>query len=73
MYYPISQEVKATRQWEIIFLKNHIQNVVKLAPEPFVKNEKLSISQDQMSEMLQNLFLSYVQIEVYQNISKLRC
>ena len=52
MYYPISQEVKATKQWEIIFLKNHIQNVVKLVPEPFVKNEKLSISQDQMSEML---------------------
>ena len=33
------------------FEKSHT-NVVKLVPEPFVKNEKLSISQDQMSEML---------------------
>ena len=38
----------------------------------FYKNSKLTISLDQQSEMLQRLFLLYVQVEVYQSISKLR-
>ena len=39
----------------------------------FYKNLKFSICLDQQSEMLQSLLLLYVQVNVYQNISKLRC
>ena len=38
---------------------------------PFYKKSNLSISLDQQSEMLQNLFLLYVQVKIYQNILKL--
>ena len=34
-------------------------------------SKKLSIFLDQQSEMLQSLFLLYVQVEVYQNMLKL--
>ena len=40
------------------------------SPRPFDKKSKLSISLDQQSEILCSLFLLYVQVEVYQNISK---
>ena len=43
------------------------------SPRPFNIKLKLSISLDQQSEILLTLFLLYVQIEVYQNIVKLRC
>ena len=57
-----------------IFLKNHTQNVLeKVVGDPFIKNTKLSISLDQQSEMFENLLLLYFQVEVYQNILKLRC
>ena len=56
------------------FVENHTQNVVeKLAPNPFLKKSILSISLDQQSEMLYSLFLWSSQMEVYQNILKLRC
>ena len=56
--FPISQEVKATRQLNlgsniIFFLKNHTPNVVeKIIPNPFIYKLKLSISLDQLCEML---------------------
>ena len=40
---------------------------------PFHKKSKLCISIYQQPEMLWSLFLLYVQVEVYQNILKLRC
>ena len=43
------------------------------SPRPFNKKSKLSLSLDQQSGMLQSLFLLYAQVEVYQNILKLRC
>ena len=56
------------------FLKHHTQNVVeKLVPNPFYKKSKLTISLDQQSGVLQSLFSFDVQVEVYQNILKLRC
>ena len=39
----------------------------------FYKKSKLSISLNQQPDILQSLFLLYVQVEVYQNILKLRC
>ena len=57
-----------------IFLKNHTQNVFeKVVGDPFIKKTKLNISLDQQSEMFENLLLLYFQVEVYQNILKLRC
>ena len=43
------------------------------SPNTFYKKLKLSISLDHQSEMLWSLLLWYVQVEVYQNILKLRC
>ena len=42
-------------------------------PRPFFKKSKFSISLDQQSEVLHSLFLSYVQVEKYQNILELKC
>ena len=42
------------------------------SPRPFYKKSKLNISLDQQYKMLWRLFLSYVHVEVYQNIVKLR-
>ena len=41
-------------------------------PRPSLKKSKLSISQDQQSEVLYNLFIMYAQVEDHQNILKLR-
>ena len=57
----------------MFFLKNHIQNGGEAGPKRFYENSKLSISLDQQSEMLQSLFLLYVQVKLYQKILKLRC
>ena len=43
------------------------------SPIPFYKKSKLSIFLDQQSEMLGSLLLLYGQVEVYQNVIKLRC
>ena len=66
---PISQEVKATRQCNLVsqysvtrkifFLKNHAQNVVEAersVPGPIIKKH-WGISLDQHSEMLPSLLL----------------
>ena len=46
-----------------IFLKNHAQNMVeKLVPTLF-KKTNLSISLEQQSEILDSLFLLYVQVK----------
>ena len=45
---------------------------VEASLKPVFKILKLSISLDQQSEILQSMFLLYVQAEVYQNILKLR-
>ena len=42
------------------------------SPRPFYKKSKLNISLDQQYKILWRLFLSYVHVEVYQNIVKLR-
>ena len=42
-------------------------------PGLFHKKSILSVSLDQQSEMLLSLSFLYVQVEVYQNILKLRC
>ena len=42
------------------------------SPRPFCKKSKLNISLDQQYKILWRLFLSYVHVEVYQNIVKLR-
>ena len=44
----------------------------RASPRLFYKKSKLSISLDQQSEILWSLFLLYVQVEVYQNMWKLR-
>ena len=64
--------LKQTLTWklnktETFFLQNHAQN-----PRLFYKKSKLSISLDQQPKMLYSLFL-YIQVEVYQNILKLKC
>ena len=54
--------------------KKHTQNLsVKLSPDPFLKKTNLKIFLGQQPEILQGLFLSYVQVEDYQNILKLTC
>ena len=54
--------------------KKHAQNLsAKLSPDSFLKKTNLKISLDQQPEILQGLFLSYVQVEDYQNILKLTC
>ena len=40
---------------------------------PIYVKSKLSLSLDQQSEILYSLFLSGVQVEVYQTLIKLRC
>ena len=53
-------------------LKDHVQNVTeKLVPDPFLKNEKSSISLGQEPEILYS-FLQ-VQDEDYQTILKIKC
>ena len=42
----------------------------EISARPFHKKSKLRISLDQQSKMLYSLFLLYVQVEVYQNVSK---
>ena len=44
----------------------------KPSPSPFYWKPKLSISLDQQSEILNNLFLLYVLVKDYRNILKLR-
>ena len=57
-----------------IFLeKSYRKCGAETIPRPFSKKSKLSISLDQQSQMLYSFFLLYVQGELYQNISKLRC
>ena len=57
-----------------IFLKkSYRKRGAETIPRPFSKKSKLSISLDQQSQMLYSLFLLYVQGELYQNISELRC
>ena len=57
-----------------IFLEKSYSKFGKEArTRPFYKKLKFSITLDQESELLQNLLLLYVQVEVYQNIFKLRC
>ena len=55
-----------------IFL-HHTECGGEASPRSFQKKSKLSISLNQQSEILYSLHLLYVQVEVYQHISKLRC
>ena len=85
IYFPISQAVKTTNQtikfgqlieynMRNIFLeKSYTKCGGENSSRLFYKKSKLRISLDQQSEMLYRLFLLYVQVEVYQNILKLRC
>ena len=45
----------------------------EMSYRPFFKEKKLTISLDQQSKVSYSLFLLHVQVEVYQNILKLRC
>ena len=57
-----------------MFLKNHTQNVVeKLSHRSYLKKSKLNKYLNQQLEILYSLFLLYVQVDIYQNILKLRC
>ena len=57
-----------------IFLeKSCIKYGGRTSPRPFHKKSELSISLDQHSDVLNSLFLLYVQVEGYLNILKLRC
>ena len=49
----------------IFFLKNHTQNG-EASTRPFYRKIKIEQSLDQQSEMLQSLFLLYIQVKVYQ-------
>ena len=42
-------------------------------PRPFYKKSKSSIVLDQQSKMLYSWFLLYIQVDVYQNTSDLKC
>ena len=49
-----------------IFLeKSYTKSSGEASPRPFYKKSKLSVSVDDQSEMLQNLFLLYDQVEAY--------
>ena len=49
----------------IVFLgKSYTKYDAKAIPRPFYKKSKLSMPLDQQSEILQSLFLLYVQVEV---------
>ena len=52
--------------------KSYIKYGGEASPRPFYKKSKSSISLNQQTGMLQNLFLLYVQVKVYQNILELR-
>ena len=59
-----------------IFLeKSNTKSGGETSPMPFSEKSKLSLSLDQYSKVLYNLFILYVmlQIEGYQNILKLSC
>ena len=43
------------------------------SPKSFYRKSKLIISLNQQPDMLYSLFLLYIQVEVYQNVLKLRC
>ena len=53
--------------------KNFLEKLYKKCGGPFYKKSKRSMFVDQHSKMLWNLSLMYVQVEVHQNIFKLRC
>ena len=56
-----------------IFLeKSYTKCGGEASPRLFYKILKLRIDLEKHSELLQNLFLLHVQVEVYQNILKLR-
>ena len=57
----------------ICLKKSYTKYGEETSPWPFSKKPKLSISQDQQSEILYSLFLLFVQVEDYQDILKLRC
>ena len=56
-----------------IFLEKSYTKCGGEASQHYYKKSKLIIFLHQQLEMLQSLFLSYVQVKVYQNILKLRC
>ena len=57
-----------------IFLKkSYAKSIGESSPRSFYKTLKLSMSFNQQSEMSRSLLLLYGQVEVYQNILKLRC
>ena len=57
-----------------IFLeKSYTKCGEETSPKPFYKESKLKISLTQQTDMLSNLVFLYVQVEVYQNVLKLRC
>ena len=80
-YYPISQEVKAIRQWNFgQLLEYNMRNIFveksytkcgeETIPRSFSKKLKLSISLDQQPKVLYILFLSYAKlrtIKIYWN------
>ena len=53
--------------------KSYTKCGVEAGPRPYYEKSKLSISLDKQSEMLKSLPQLYFQVEVYQNILKLRC
>ena len=56
-----------------IFLeKTYTKYGGEASPKLFYKKSKFSIPLDQQSKMLKSLFLLYFQVEVYQNVLKLR-
>ena len=60
--------------WEFFFFffeKSFSKCFGEGIPRPIYKKSKLSVSLDQLSEMLQSLFLLYVHVKIYQNMLKL--
>ena len=54
-----------------IFLgKSYTKCRGEACPRPFYETLKLGLSLDRLSDMLCNLFLFYVQVVIYQNISE---
>ena len=66
-------QLKEYNMTSIFLEKSYKKCDGETSPRAFYKKSKLSASLDQQSEILQNLFLLYVKVEVYQNILKLRC
>ena len=50
--------------------KSHTKCGGETSPKPFNKKSKLNISLDRQTEIFYCLFLLYVQVKMYQNISK---